>query len=43
MITRLLEFGKRPVWGALESNTASRTLASRLGFLESNRLAVFSQ
>ena len=43
MITRMLEVGKRPVWGALESNTASRTLAARLGFLESARLSVFSR
>ena len=42
MITRLLEFGKWPVWGALESNQASRALAARLGFIEADRLTVFS-
>ena len=41
MINRMLESGKRPVWGALESNTASRTLAARLGFVETDRLTVF--
>jgi hypothetical protein len=42
MITRLLvESGKRPVWGALESNTASRALAARLHFTEAHRLTVF--
>jgi GNAT superfamily N-acetyltransferase len=34
--------GRGPVWGALETNTASRTLASRLGFLEAAGIAVFS-
>jgi hypothetical protein len=42
MITRLREFGKWPVWGALESNQASRALAARLGFIEADRLTVFS-
>jgi GNAT acetyltransferase-like protein len=34
--------GRAPVWGALETNTASRTLAARLGFLEAAGIAVFS-
>jgi hypothetical protein len=41
MITRLLESGKRPVWGSLETNTASRTLAARLHFIETRRLTVY--
>ena len=34
--------GRVPVWGALETNTASRTLAARLGFLEAAGIAVFT-
>ncbi|MEO8077890.1 MAG: GNAT family N-acetyltransferase [Acidobacteriota bacterium] len=34
--------GRTPVWGALETNTASRTLAARLGFLEAGGIAVFT-
>lgn len=34
--------GHAPVWGALETNTASRTLAARLGFLETAGVAVFT-
>jgi hypothetical protein len=33
---------RAPVWGALETNTASRTLAARLGFLEDAGIAVFT-
>ena len=34
--------GKHPVWGAVESNTASLRLAARLGFRPVDRLFVFS-
>jgi GNAT superfamily N-acetyltransferase len=34
--------GRAPVWGALETNRASRSLAARLGFLETAGVAVFS-
>jgi GNAT superfamily N-acetyltransferase len=34
--------GRSPVWGALETNTASRTLAARLGFLETAGVSVFT-
>jgi GNAT superfamily N-acetyltransferase len=34
--------GRAPVWGALETNMPSRTLAARLGFLEAGGLAVFT-
>jgi hypothetical protein len=34
--------GRAPVWGALETNTGSRTLAARLGFLEAAGIAVFT-
>jgi hypothetical protein len=35
--------GREPVWGALESNSGSRALAARLGFLETAGVAVFTQ
>lgn len=35
--------GRRPVWGALESNEASRRLAARLGFRPCGRLAVLEK
>lgn len=35
--------GRAPVWGALESNSGSRALAARLGFLEAASLAVFTK
>jgi hypothetical protein len=34
--------GRAPVWGALDTNTASRTLAARLGFIETAGIAVFT-
>ncbi len=34
--------GRAPVWGAIDTNTASRTLAARLGFIEVAGIAVFS-
>lgn len=33
--------GKRPVWGALESNVASQRLAKKLGFSPIDRMAVY--
>lgn len=33
--------GKRPVWGAVESNAASRKLAAKLGFVPVDELFVF--
>jgi predicted GNAT family acetyltransferase len=33
--------GKRPVWGALEENAPSMTLAARLGFEPAARLTSF--
>jgi GNAT superfamily N-acetyltransferase len=33
---------RAPVWGALETNTGSRALAARLGFVETAGIAVFS-
>ncbi len=35
--------GRRPVWGALESNTSSRRLAEKLGFHEVDAIYVLSQ
>lgn len=35
--------GKRPVWGALESNTASMALAAKLGFVADTRLTSIFQ
>jgi len=34
--------GKRPVWGAVESNHASRGLAAKLGFVPTDEVWVFS-
>jgi RimJ/RimL family protein N-acetyltransferase len=42
LIRHLRETGRAPVWGALESNAASRALASRLGFREAARIIVFA-
>jgi RimJ/RimL family protein N-acetyltransferase len=43
LIRHLRESGRSPVWGALETNTGSRALAARLGFLEAGGLAVFTE
>jgi hypothetical protein len=43
LIHHLRRSGRSPVWGALETNTASRALAARLGFLEAGGLAVFTE
>ena len=42
LIRHLRGSGRAPVWGALESNSASRTLAARLGFLEAAGIVVFT-
>jgi GNAT superfamily N-acetyltransferase len=42
MIAWMWRLGKGPVWGALESNEPSRRLARRLGFVEADRITVFS-
>jgi GNAT superfamily N-acetyltransferase len=34
--------GRAPVWGALETNSASRAVAARLGFVEAAGIAVFT-
>jgi GNAT superfamily N-acetyltransferase len=43
MIAHMRRTGREPVWGALESNTASRRLAARLGFIEAAGLAVWTK
>lgn len=35
--------GRAPVWGALESNTASLRLAARIGFVATDEIVVFSR
>lgn len=42
LIRHMRGTGRAPVWGALETNTASRALAARLGFLETGGVAVFT-
>lgn len=41
MIRLMRERGKRPVWGALSSNSASLKLAAKLGFEPVDQVAVF--
>lgn len=43
MIRFMAGAGKRPVWGALESNVASSRLARKLGFVPADQIVVFSQ
>jgi hypothetical protein len=43
MIDHLRGEGREPVWGALESNAASRRLAGKLGFSPVGSLVVFSR
>lgn len=43
LIRHLRRSGRAPVWGALESNTASRALAARLGFIEATGISVFAR
>jgi hypothetical protein len=42
MIRHMRGRGKAPVWGALESNVASLSVARQLGFVDAGRLAVFT-
>jgi GNAT superfamily N-acetyltransferase len=41
LIGHMAQHGKRPVWGALEENTPSIRLASSLGFVPVDTLAIF--
>jgi RimJ/RimL family protein N-acetyltransferase len=41
-IARFHAFGRRPVWGAVESNAASRGLAAKLGFVAVDELWIFT-
>ncbi|MGE5275817.1 MAG: GNAT family N-acetyltransferase [Acidobacteriota bacterium] len=41
LIEHMSRHGKEPVWGALEENVASRTMAKSLGFAPVDELAVF--
>jgi GNAT superfamily N-acetyltransferase len=41
-VARFETLGKRPVWGALESNEASRGLARKLGFVPTDEIWVFT-
>jgi hypothetical protein len=41
-VARLATLGKYPVWGALESNAASRGLAQTLGFVPADEIWVFT-
>jgi GNAT superfamily N-acetyltransferase len=43
LIRHMRRSGRAPVWGALDTNTPSRALAARLGFIESAGIAVFSE
>jgi GNAT superfamily N-acetyltransferase len=42
LIRHMRSTGRAPVWGALDTNAASRALAARLGFLETAGIAVFT-
>jgi RimJ/RimL family protein N-acetyltransferase len=42
MIRHMHGRGKAPVWGALETNAASLSVARQLGFVEAGRLVVFA-
>jgi GNAT superfamily N-acetyltransferase len=42
LIRHMRREGRAPVWGALDSNAASRALAARLGFIEAAGIAVFT-
>ena len=42
LIRHLRQEGRSPVWGALDTNGASRALAARLGFREAARIAVIT-
>lgn len=43
LIQHMRPTGRAPVWGALETNSGSRALAARLGFLETADVAVFTE
>ncbi len=43
MIDHFNRQGKKPVWGAVESNTASMNLAAKLGFVPVDELYVFER
>ena len=43
MIDLMAADGREPVWGALESNTASLRLGAKLGFVPAGDLVVFSR
>ncbi len=42
LIRHMRGTGRAPVWGSLETNTASRALAARLGFLEAAGISVLT-
>jgi RimJ/RimL family protein N-acetyltransferase len=42
MIRHMRGCGRSPVWGALDTNIASRALAAKLGFVENAGIAVFT-
>ena len=42
MIRYMRRGGRAPVWGALDTNVGSRTLAAKLGFVENAGIAVFT-
>ena len=42
LIRHMRRTGRAPVWGALDTNNASRALAARLGFVETAGIAVFT-
>jgi hypothetical protein len=43
MVRHMRRLGKAPVWGALESNAPSLSVARKLGFVEAGRLTVFAR
>ena len=43
LVRHMRRAGRAPVWGALDTNTASRQLAARLGFIETGGIAVFTK
>ncbi len=42
MVRQMRSQGKAPVWGAVETNAASLSVARQLGFAEAGRLAVLA-
>jgi RimJ/RimL family protein N-acetyltransferase len=42
MVRHMRGHGKAPVWGAVETNAASLSVARQLGFVETGRLTVFA-